>query len=222
MKRSYGIALACMIAILAGSADAARPTSATYAVTLRATVTKDWNTAVESTEDGCTVVRRSVGHRTVTLRSARPTTVVVTLRSGKASFSPSAVRFVTARVTQRGETRTRKEQPCSPRPERERCRPATRRVSLGSLRFVRSRRNEITFTSATLPRAWTGCPRESAAVRAISPGLRDAAGQISEVALARGAAQTAFASAAATTDLEGAETGRVVEGVRWTLTFTRR
>jgi hypothetical protein len=51
--------------------------------------------------------------------------------------------------------------------------------------------------------------------------LRDAAGQISEAALAGGAAQTAFASAAATTDLEGAETGRVVERVSWTMTFAR-
>jgi hypothetical protein len=90
------------------------------------------------------------------------------------------------------------------------------------LRFFRSRRNEITFRPATLPRAGTACPGESAAVRAFRPGLRDAAGQISEGALARGAAQTAFASASATTDLEGAETGRVVEGVRWTLTFKRR
>jgi hypothetical protein len=221
MKSSCGIALVCVIAILAGSAAAARPTSATYAVTLRATVTKDWNTAVESSEDGCTVVRRSIGHRTVTLRSSRPTTVVVSLRTGKVSFSPSTLRFVTAKVTQSGENRTRKEQPCGSGTVRERCHPITRRVSLGSVRFFRSRRNEIAFRPTTLPRAGTACPRESAAVRGLRPGLRDAAGQISEVPLAGGAAQTAFASAAATTDLEGAETGRVVERVSWTMTFAR-
>ncbi|HEU5065149.1 MAG TPA: hypothetical protein VFT86_04610 [Gaiellaceae bacterium] len=221
MKASCGTALVCVIAILAGSADAARPTSATFTVTIQATVTKDWNTAVESTEGGCTVVRRSIGHRTVTLRSLRPTTVVVRVRSGKASFSPSAVRFVTAKVTQSGENRARKVQPCGSGTDRERCRPSTRRVSLGPLRFVRSRRNELTFRPTTLPRAGTACPRESAPVRAIRPGLRDAAGQIAEVELAGGAAQTAFASADATTDLEGAETGRVVERVRWSMTFAR-
>jgi hypothetical protein len=221
MKASCGIALVCVIAILAGSAHAARPTSDTFAVTLHATVTKDWNTAIESTENGCTVVRRSIGHRTVTLRSTRPTTVVVRLRSGKVSFSPSAVRFVTARITQSGENRTRKGQPCGSGTQRVRCRPSTRHVSLGAVHFFRSRRNELTFRPTTLPGAGTACPRESAPVRAIRPGLRDAAGQIAEVELAGGAAQTAFASAAVTTNLEGAETGRVVERVRWSMTFAR-
>jgi len=221
MKGSCGIGLVCAIAILAGSADAARPTSATFAVTLQATVTKDWNTTVESTENGCTVVRRSIGHRTVTLRSSRPTMVVVRRRSGKLSFSPSAVRFVIARVTQSGENRTRKGQPCGSGTERVRCRPGMRRVSQGAMRFFRSRRNELTFRPTTLPRAGTACPRESAPVRAIGPVLRDAVGEIAEVELAGGAAQTAFASTDATTDLEGAETGRVVERVRWSMTFAR-
>ena len=34
--------------------------------------------------------------------------------------------------------------------------------------------------------------------------------------------QTAFASAELTTDLEGDETGRVVERISWSLTFNRR
>ena len=221
MKGSCGFALVCVIAILAGAADAARPARAAFDVTIRATVTKNWNTAVESTEDGCMVTRRSVGHRTVTLRSSRPTRIVVTLQTGKASFSPAAVRFVTAKVTQSGENSTRKE-PCGSGTVRERCRPATRRVGRRAFRFFRSARNSISFRRATLPGAGTGCPNESAAVRSIRPGLRDAPGRISEVALAGGAGQTAFASSEVETDLQGAETGQFVERVHWSLTFARR
>jgi len=221
MIASCGFTLVCVIAILAGAADAARPTRAAFDVSIRATVTKDWNTAVESTEDGCTVVRRSIGHRTVTLRSSRATPIMVSLRSGKASFSPSTVRLVTAKVAQSGENSTTKE-PCGPGTVRKRCRSVTRRVGGRSFRFFRSGRNEISFRRASLPGAGTGCPNESVAVRSISPGLRDAEGRISEVALAGGAGQTALAGSEVVTDLDGAETGQVVERVQWSLTFARR
>jgi hypothetical protein len=45
---------------------------------------------------------------------------------------------------------------------------------------------------------------------------------MAEAALERGAGQTAFGSSVVTTDLEGAETGQVVERVNWSLTFTSR
>jgi hypothetical protein len=221
MKAPCGLALVCAIAVLAGAADAARPTQATFDVTLSATVTKDWNAAVESTEDGCTVVRRSTGHRTVTLRSSRPTRIVVTLRSGKASFSPSAARFVTAKVGQSGANSTRKE-PCGSGTVHERCRPVSRRVEGRSFRFFRSRRDTISFRPATLPGARTRCPNESTAVRAVRPALLEAEGRMAEAALARGVGQTAFASSVVTTDLEGAETGQVLERVHWSLTFAPR
>lgn len=219
---TYGAVLTGLLAILSGTADGALPKRATFDVTLRATVSKDWNTLTESTEESCIVFRRSIGRRTVTLRSARPTPITVTFHSGKASFSPAAVRFVVVQVAQTGENRTRRESPCRTGTERERCRPAKRRVSGGTFRFFRSARNEISFHSARLPAAGTSCPRESAAVRAISPGLREAEGEIAEIDLAGGRSQTAFASAALTTDLEGAETGRVIERVSWSLTFSRR
>jgi hypothetical protein len=68
------------------------------------------------------------------------------------------------------------------------------------------------------------CPRESAGVRGIRPGLDEAQGEISESALmnSRTPSQTAIATATIETDLEGQEAGRVVEHVRWALTFTRR
>ena len=226
MKRYCGVtcgtALAGLLAFLAGTADGALAQRAVFDVTLRATVTKNWNTVTESTEESCAVFRRSIGRRTVTLRSARPTRIAVTLLSGKASFSPAAVRFVAVQVTQTGENRTRREAPCSTVTERGLCRPAKRRVSGGTFRFFRSAPNELSFHSAKLPAAGTSCPHESAAVRAVRPGLQAAEGEIAEVALAGARSQTAFASAERTTDLEGTETGRVVERISWSLAFTRR
>jgi hypothetical protein len=226
MKRYCGVTcgtvLAGLLAILSGTAAGALPSRATFDVTLRATVTKDWNTVTESTEEGCTVVRRSIGRRVVTLRSARPTPVAVTLGSGQATFSPAAVRFVVVRVTQTGENRTRRESPCATGTDRTRCRTAKRRVSGGTFRFYRSARNEISFHAAKLPAAGSSCPREPAAVRAIRPGLQDAEGEIAEGDLARAVSQTALASAELTTDLDGAATGRVVERVSRSLTFDRR
>jgi hypothetical protein len=52
--------------------------------------------------------------------------------------------------------------------------------------------------------------------------LAEAEGEFAEADLARALPQTAFASAELITDLDGAETGRVVERVSWSLTFDRR
>jgi hypothetical protein len=90
--------------------------------------------------------------------------------------------------------------------------------------FFRSARDEISFRSARLPELSMACPRESSGVRGLRPGLHQAEGELSEMALMdpRVPGQTAIGSAEVETDLEGAETGRVVERVRWGLTFTRR
>lgn len=68
------------------------------------------------------------------------------------------------------------------------------------------------------------CPRESSGVRAIRAGLQQAQGELSESALMdpRTPIQTAFATAEIETDLDGQERGRVVEHVRWALTFARK
>jgi hypothetical protein len=60
-------------------------------------------------------------------------------------------------------------------------------------------------------------------VRAATPGLEDAQGELSEAVLKSGRylAQTAVGRATTTTDLDEAETGTVVEHVSWALTFER-
>jgi hypothetical protein len=90
--------------------------------------------------------------------------------------------------------------------------------------FFRSARGEISFRAARLPSLPIGCPPESSEVRGIKSGLAEAQGELSEGALAnsRIPSQTAIGSAEVTTDLEDHETGRVVERVRWELTFARK
>lgn len=217
------LALAFVFAGLAGTSDVgARPSAVSFSVTLQATVTKDWNTVTETTEEGCAVSHRWSGKRRIVLRSVTPTNVVVTLKHGRASFRPSAVRFVRVDVKTTGALLTHIKAPCVEKIETKRC-AAYRHVARGAtLRFFRSRSNEISFHPARLPVEMRACPRESTAVRSIRPGLRDAQGTFSELGLSRGASQTAFGSAEVTTELEGAATGRVVERVSWSLTFTRR
>jgi hypothetical protein len=219
------MAVACLLAGLSSTAaGAVRPSPVSFSVTLKATVTKDWNTVSDATEDGCDVTRRSIGRRSVTLRSSRPSTVVVSFGSRGVSFSPAAVRFVGVRVEQSGETRTTTKSPCPVKTRRARCPRVRRTLGGGTFRFFRSGRNEIAFHPANLPDARSSCPRESVAVRSIRHGLQDARGEVSEASLAnaRIPSQTAFASAELTTDLEGAASGQVVERVRWELTFTRK
>jgi hypothetical protein len=217
--------LAGLLAILAGAAHgASQPKRVAFSVTLSATVTKDWNTVTESTVSGCPTSERSIGKRTVTLRSARPTTVLVTLGRGRVSYSPRIVKYVRAGLSQSGSTTTSIQAPCKERMMVSRCTHQRRALGGARFGFFRSKRNEISFRSARLPESSMPCPRESSAVRAIRPGLQQAQGELSESALMdpRGPIQTATATAEIETDLDGQESGRVVEHVRWALTFSRK
>jgi hypothetical protein len=217
--------IACLLAFAAGTADGASGANrASFSVTLQGTVTKEWNTTAQATEDGCPVSIHSVGRRVAKLRSARPTTVVATFADGRVSYSPALVRHVVVDATQSGTQTTRVQTPCRKRSVNTRCRRAHRAVGGGTFRFFRSARDEISFHNVRLVGTRSSCPRESSRVRAIMPGLRAARGELSEVALMnpRSPSQTALASAEAETILDGAETGRVLERMSWQLTFTRK
>src|SRR5580765_240438 len=94
---------AAVLSLLAALAVPARDTASTQRavlkVTLRASVTKSWNTVTHTTLDGCDVSIRSIGVRKAWLRSRRPTKVVVTTRGHRATYAPSTVGFVTVDVT---------------------------------------------------------------------------------------------------------------------------
>jgi hypothetical protein len=210
---------------LAGTADGAGAgKAAAFDATLRATVSKDWNTVTDSTDKGCAVSRRSVGKRVATFRSTRPTRVVVRSGSGRVSYVPAAVRFVRIEVAETGRWTDRFEPACSSRNDQGECRRVRRVVRGARLAFFRSGRNKVSFRPARLPDTRNECLRESAAVRALRLGLQQAQGELSEASFAdpRIRSQTASGSAEVETDLDAEEVGRVVERVSWRLTFTRR
>jgi hypothetical protein len=221
-----GIVLAGFLALGAGTADGARkPKRVAFLVTLEAKAMKSWNALTETTVNGCTTSRRSVGRRIVTLRSRRPTAVRIAFRNGRVvSYAPAGVRFVGAEIVQTGSRTTTVSGSCTPSTKRRPC--ARRKRTARGLRFgfFRSARNEISFRRKRLPGLPAGCPPESAEVQAIHSGLEEAQGELSEATLAdsRTPDQTAFGSAEVTTELEDEETGSVVEHVVWELTFTRK
>ena len=218
-----GTVLACAaLAALAGRAEGApRPKPAAFRVTLKAMVTKDWDTVTSGTDAGCPTSERSVGHWSATLRSARPSPIVVVFRSGRPVYLPATVRYVRIQVTQSARTTTRVLDPCRRRVSHSNC-PKARLTVTGRLTFFRSGRNELSFRPFRLPQLDQTCPSPDR-VRAIRPGLEDAEGRLSEAVLrnARIPAQTAIGSIRVTTDLDGDDTGRVVERVQWELKFAR-
>jgi len=228
MKLFFGFTCsAAVLSLLAALAAPARDTASTrravLKVTLRASVTKSWNTVTHTTLDGCGVSIRSIGVRKATLRSRRPTKVVVTARGRRVTYSPATVGLVTVDVTGSGEQTTTYEPPCGQPPEHVACARAHRHVSGAVFRFFRSKRNEISFRRARLPAVSGSCPRQSATLRTIMPGLHQAEGRLSEAELMnpRVAGQTAIAESEVESDLDGDEEGRATEHVRWTLTFAR-
>jgi hypothetical protein len=218
-----GAACACLLVVLGASArDVSQTKRAVLRVTLQATVSKTWNTVTETTVAGCDVSIHSVGRRKVVLRSIRPTAVVVTSGGGRISYAPSEVRFVRTEVSGSGNETTKFKPPCTEPTVHDDCRQSRSVVRKRStLKFVRSKRNEVAFRRTRLPEAADSCPRQSAAVRSIRPGLHQAEGELSEAALTnpRVPAQTALASADVDTDLDSDETGRITVRIRWSLTF---
>ena len=225
LRVSIVTALACLLAFLAGTASgASQPKRVAFLVTLKASVIKDWDTVTVASVTGCQTSQRSVGRRTVRLRSARPTTVFVTLNRGRVSYPHAIVRYVRVQLSQTGSQTATFQAPCKERTLRSPCMRARRAVSGARFGFFRSARNELSFRAAPLPEFAKACPAESSSVRGIRPSLRDAQGELSEAALMNPAipSQTAIGSVDVETDLDGRETGRVIERVSWELTFTRK
>ena len=212
-----GIGLSCVLAAAAGTAGRRH----VFRVTLDATVTKQWNAVTRATRGGCPTSTRFQGRDSITLHSSRPTTVVVTFVGGRATYTPRVVRRLVLAVDHRGARTVTTEAPCPQRTVHTRCAHKQRTIRGGIARFMRSRRNELTFSAAALPFAMSSCPGETPQVRAMRPDLHVTQGQISEAALAnRRSSQTALGSFEQTTILEGDEKGSVVERVHWALTFT--
>jgi hypothetical protein len=219
--------LVCVFALTLAAAVDARPAAqhATFNVTLSATLTKTWDYVTNAAVGECTVSTRVQGSRTVTLRSRRPTRTRVTSSGRGPSFSPAAVRLVTARASQSGATtRTERGLGCSGRIHTV-CAPSRRTLSNQTVRYYRSRAREISFRRTRdfgggLP---LSCPPQAPEVRVEQPGLHQAEGEVSERDLFNRGVRSLTASGGSeeTTEIEGDPDGRVVVRVSWNLRFTR-
>lgn len=212
---------ACTVALVFataafGQADAQR---ATFSVTLSAKVTKTWDYVAEREEPGCTTRTRVRGSRTVTLRSVRPTVVIVTLSSGRLRFRPALVRSVTALTRQDGSVST---SGCGS-PTRRDCTRAQRSFRKQSFGFFRSRPGELVFRPTRDYTISSTCPPEDRVVRTERPGIQFAEGRLVERDLfnRRIRSLTANGGYDEETDIQGGPDGRVLARVDWHLTFTR-
>ena len=219
-------AAACACALIFTAAvDARSEARATFRVTLTAQITKNWNYVSTSQAGDCTATTHVIGSRAVTLRSARPTLVTVTGTPGRLRFGTSMLRFVTARTTQDGSvTVTERGLGCVGRTNTD-CTRQTRTLTGQTLRFFRSRPNEISFRrhrdfGSGMSRT---CPPEDPEVQVERPGLHEAQGEMSERQLfdREIRSETAIGSFREDTQIEGGPDGTVVERVGWTLRFAR-
>src|SRR6187551_2632147 len=126
------LVLTLLAAFGASARDASSSRRSVLKVTLHATVTKKWNTVMHTTLSGCDVSIHSVGTRKVTLRSKRPTKVAVASGSGRVSYKPAAVRYVTAEVSGSGDQTTKYEPPCQQPAEHVDC-PRVNKVVSGAI-----------------------------------------------------------------------------------------
>jgi hypothetical protein len=219
---TFGCACALALAALVDARPAQR---ATFRATVTAQIAKSWDYVSAGQAGDCTTTTRVKGSRVVTLRSARPTRIVVTGTPSRVRFAPALLRSVTARTTQGGEV-TVDERGLGCRGRVHTVCPTLRRTLANqTVRFFRSRPGEISFRpsrdfAAGLPRT---CPLEHPEVQAERPGLRDAQGRLSERVLfdRRARSQTASGASDEVTEISGNPDGRVVARVSWTIRFAR-
>ena len=231
MLRLHGVSilLVCVVAFGWGAAGAATPKRAVFKVTLTGTLTKNW-TVKRTVEGDCTKVATTTGQWRTQLGTRRQTRIGFTSRGrGKPlGISPAVVRAISGSASQSGTIRIELGGPRCPRSiGQQRC--ARRRASFrgATVRLTTPRVGVARFArlqGASAARSFRGaCPEEPADIRALRTdlGLADAPLSAADV-FARNVPRF-FISGDTTqeTTIEGEYDGKVIERVRWTLTFTR-
>lgn len=232
MLRRLGVSLLLTSVLLLawGAAGAATPQRAAFRVTLTGTLTKDW-TITRTVEGDCEETTKTTGHWRLTLATRRPSGVLVLgpSRAGQPlRFAPGIVRSIAGTAAQSGSRDFTKRGPgCENTTLHADC--ARKRASFRNAwaRFWSPRRGRLRFgrlTGASAARSFGGtCPDQPAVVRSIRTELTLADAPISAAdAFDRNVPRFYIGgNSTQETKLEGEWEGRVVERVRWRLTFTR-
>ncbi|MDP9491799.1 MAG: hypothetical protein M3P42_06305 [Actinomycetota bacterium] len=231
MQRQLGvwIVVTCVLLLGWGTAGAATPQRAAFRVTLTATLTKDW-TATRTVSAECEEVTTNAGQWKLTLATRRASRIVIvgpSARGRPLRISPAVVRSIAGTATQDGSIRLETRGPrCTRSIKRTDCdgrrrsfRGATARLtspSPGTARFAR-------MQGASAARIRGTCPEEPADITAIRTDLSLADAPLSAADVFDRYVPRFFISGNTEqeTTIEGDYDGRVIERVRWKLTFTR-
>lgn len=219
---------ACLLLLAGGIAHAAKPRTASFRVTLTATLTTQW-TYTQSVDEGeCARTTRGSGTMQLRLSGARAAAVrAVALRGGKVRFTGRIARLGGTVVRSASSTATTTGgRECDRRPMANRCVRSAQRVSNASSSIANPRKGVLQLTAlrgvaAARPAACPSDPGDVASIRADLPlatGPLDAA-DVFDTGISRFFVR---GDTTQVTTLEGPVEGRVTERVRWTLTFNRR
>src|SRR5918999_2851750 len=230
MLRRLGVSiLVSSVLLLAwGAAGAATPQRAAFRVTLTGTLTKAW-TITRTVEGDCEEITRTRGHWRLTLATRRPSGVLVLgpSRAGRPlRFEPGIVRSIAGTGVQRGSRDFVRRGPgCENSTLHADCAQKRRSFRNAWARLWSPRRGRARFGrlhDASAARLFGGnCPQQPAVVRAIRTELTLADAPLSTAdAFDRNVRRFYIArNSTQETTLEGEWDGKVVERVRWTLTF---
>lgn len=227
--RGVLVLLVCVVSLGWGAAGAATPQHAAFNVKLTGTLTKDW-TVIRTVEGECTEVTTHTGKWRMTLGTRRQSRLAFTsLGAGRRlGISPSLVRAIAGSATRGGSVLVTSRGPACTAPIRMvRC--ALRRVDFrgATVRLTTPRAGRARFMALkgiSAARSLRGsCPEEPAEIRALRTDLRLADAPLSAADVFGRSVPRFFirGNSSQVTTIEGDYDGKVTEGVRWTLTFTR-
>lgn len=232
MARRVGVFLVgtCVLLLAWGAAGAATPQTAAFRVTLTATLTKDW-THTRTVEAECEEVTTHTGRWRLTLASRRPSAIAITRPDSAGRplrLLPATVRALAGQATQTGSRRFEVRGPrCTREIQRTPCAAQRRSFRGGTARLTSPARGRARFAplrGASAVRSFRRtCPEEPPEIRALRTDLRLAEAPLSAADVFDRDVPRFFISGNSrqVTTIEGPYDGRVVERVRWTLTFTR-
>jgi len=213
-----------------GAAGAATPQRAAFRVTLTGTLTKDWRVTRTVTAE-CDEVTTHTGHWRLTLATVRPTRIVALGPSAPGRplrISPGIVRSISGRAVQSGSVFVSTGGPgCTRSTRRSTCASARRSFRGATVRLTSPSRRTARFArlqGASAARSFRGlCPEEPAEIRRLRTDLSLADAPLSIADVFNRNVPTFFISGDTVqeTTIEEEYEGKVVERVRWKLSFTR-
>ena len=230
LRLGVPLGLISLLILVGGIAHAAKPRTASFRVGLTATLTKNWSFTRVETDPGCTRTTQGIGRWQTRLATQTKTRVrAIAASRGQMRFTGATLRAIAGAAIRSGRMTitTRGAPPCDRFARTVRCGAQRRSFRGASVSFGSPRRGVVQFRrlrGAARIRSYDSiCPEEPSDIRAIRTDLPLATGPLDASDVFARDVTRWFVSGDSrqVTTIEGEVPGRVVERVRWTLTFTR-